>query len=250
MIANRMMAIAVGCCLLYGSAIGGESDRLSNTHTFRRVMYLGNSITLHAPATQIGWEGNWGMAASAADRDYVHLLQSQIEQAQGIKPESYVQNIADFERGFVSYDFDVGLKDAAAFHPDLIFVAIGENVAELSSEDQRKSFRESFGRLLDWLKKNCAPEQSTASAQEAVIVVRGTFWHSVEKNELMRATCDERGVLFVALEGLDRDPKNAASSERKIEHAGVGSHPGDRGMQAIAQTIWAKLQERYPMPKR
>ena len=40
-----------------------------------RVLFVGNSITLHGPRPQIGWTNNWGMAASSRDRDYVLLLQ-------------------------------------------------------------------------------------------------------------------------------------------------------------------------------
>ena len=32
-----------------------------------KVLFLGNSITLHAPKPDIGWTGNWGMAVSAED---------------------------------------------------------------------------------------------------------------------------------------------------------------------------------------
>ncbi|MEI6540199.1 MAG: hypothetical protein WCO86_11845, partial [Planctomycetota bacterium] len=39
-----------------------------------RILVLGNSLTLHGPKAEIGWAGNWGMAASAQDKDYVHLL--------------------------------------------------------------------------------------------------------------------------------------------------------------------------------
>ena len=47
-----------------------------------RVLFVGNSITLHGPRPQIGWTNNWGMAASARDKDYVHLLQKRIAAAQ------------------------------------------------------------------------------------------------------------------------------------------------------------------------
>ena len=39
-----------------------------------RIVFLGNSITLHGPAETVQWAGNWGMAASEQDKDYVHIM--------------------------------------------------------------------------------------------------------------------------------------------------------------------------------
>ena len=39
-----------------------------------RILFLGNSLTLHGPREEIGWKHNWGMAASAPERDFVHLV--------------------------------------------------------------------------------------------------------------------------------------------------------------------------------
>ena len=43
-----------------------------------RVMLVGNSITLHGIRPEIGWYNEWGMAASAKEKDYVHLLEASI----------------------------------------------------------------------------------------------------------------------------------------------------------------------------
>ncbi len=44
-----------------------------------RVMFVGNSMTLHGVNEDIGWSGEYGMAASCEDNDYVHILMSKIK---------------------------------------------------------------------------------------------------------------------------------------------------------------------------
>ena len=44
----------------------------------KRVMIVGNSITLHGIKEDIGWFNEWGMAASAKEKDYAHILMSEI----------------------------------------------------------------------------------------------------------------------------------------------------------------------------
>ena len=105
-----------------------------------RVVFIGNSITLHSPAPQIGWHYNWGMAASAPEKDYVHLVIQGIEAETGRKVDARVRCLADFERGFRNYDFSKD-QDLIDFNPDYLIIALGENVGELATREEQLEFR-------------------------------------------------------------------------------------------------------------
>lgn len=193
----------------------------------RRVLFLGNSITLHGPKPDIGWNGAWGMAASAEDKDYVHLVAAALARHTGVVPDIRVRNIADFERGFGGYDVETELKDVLAFDPDLVVLAIGENVPALVTPELRSRFREGVVRLLS----------ATMARRHPRLVVRGSFWADATKDEILRDACREAGGAWVDAGELGRDPANAARSERSWPHDGVAAHPGDRGMRALADAV-------------
>ena len=219
-----------------GSATSPSGDRRVMFHGIKadKVLFLGNSITLHGPAPAIGWLGNWGMAASTEDNDYVHLVLKAIAKAAGKDPKSMVVNIADFERQFETYDLAVGLKRELAFRADLIIVAIGENVPALTSERAQDAFQASVVRLLKKLQDSGDP----------VIVVRSCFWPDSTKDVRLRAACRAAGGIFVDASPLGADPANQARAERKFSHDGVAGHPGDKGMRALADAILNALRRR------
>lgn len=233
----RMMLLALVALMLSGLRASAleptpAGELLVNNIRVNKVLFLGNSITLHGPAANIGWHGNWGMAASAQELDYVHLLMARIQKDSGGKPEIMVQNIADFERTHASYDLQEGLKDALEFKADLIIIAIGENVPGLDTPELQAGYRTAFDNLLAALRQQDNP----------TILVRGTFWTDATKNEIMAAASQHAGAIHVDLNGLDKDEKNFARAERAFEHAGVAAHPGDAGMLAIADAIWQQLK--------
>jgi len=197
------------------------------TSAIRRILFLGNSITLHGPKPDIGWTGNWGMAASSEDKDYVHLVASDVAKQAGAKPQIMVRNIADFERGYATYDVEGQMKDLFAFDPDLVVLAIGENVPALDSEDAKAKFKAGVMKILA-----CA-----LAKRHPLVVVRSSFWPDATKDELLRQAAQEADAIFVDAGPIGREAANAARSERSFTHDGVAGHPGDRGMQALADAI-------------
>jgi 7,8-dihydropterin-6-yl-methyl-4-(beta-D-ribofuranosyl)aminobenzene 5'-phosphate synthase len=197
-----------------------------------KILFLGNSITQHGPAPDIGWTGNWGMAASAPERDYVHRLQGRIAREAGGVPRVMVRNIADFEREQTDFDIRAALKEELAFEADVVILAIGENAPSSKTDEARKRFADALRDLLALLGQHGHPK----------IFVRSQFWPDAEKDRILKKACDDAGGVFVDIEKLGTDPTNAARSERQIGHAGVAGHPGDKGMAAIADVLWMAMK--------
>lgn len=185
-----------------------------------RVLVLGNSITRHGPAPKIGWTGDWGMAASAEEKDFVHLLLLGLG-----SPDFRAKNIADFER-MPDYDVQERLKGEWSFKPTLVIVAIGENVSDAPA------FKSRLPKLLE-----------AAKATGARLVVRSCFWADATKDAILREACAAAGGTFVDLSALSKDESLYARSERSFDNAGVAAHPGDKGMRAIADAILAALKK-------
>ena len=128
----KLSAACLAWAVLIAVAQGGDAGSKWNLKS-DRILFLGNSITLHGPAPAIGWLGNWGMAASSEEKDYVHLLTSSIARLSGKRPEIQVANIADFERNYEAYD-RARFKKHFDFKADIVVVAIGENVPALVTD--------------------------------------------------------------------------------------------------------------------
>ena len=98
-----------------------------------KIVFIGNSITIHAVMPEIGWHHEWGMAASSKENDYVHLVIRGIERETGRPADARIRNLADFERGLLDYDHERD-RDLIDFQPDYLVFALGENVPALESD--------------------------------------------------------------------------------------------------------------------
>jgi hypothetical protein len=201
---------------------------------FHKILFLGNSITKHGPNATIDWSGDWGMAASAEEKDYVHLLTQGLAAKTGAGPEIMVRNIADFERASADYDIAGKLKDAIDFPADLIILAIGENVPLPKTPEDQAAFQSSVTKLLTAVKADRHP----------TLLVRSCFWANATKDEALKKACAEAGGVYVDIGALSKDEHNYARSERPFKNAGVAKHPGDQGMAAIATAILEALPKK------
>ena len=96
-----------GAILTTRERIGGGSFR---------VLVYGNSIALHGPYPEIGWTNDWGMAASARDRDFAHLVVAGLESQLGERADYRIRNLALLERNFTT-----NLSDFTEIAADIFF---------------------------------------------------------------------------------------------------------------------------------
>ena len=194
----------------------------------RTLLVIGNSLTRHGPSESLGWKGNWGMAATAAENDFAHRLHQRLCEFQpDPRPKLIVESL-------LARNLHAQLRrfhEIAAHRADIVVVQIGDN---LSAKDaDQHTLARPYRRLIDALKDSGDP----------LIICAGVWGGDGKRNALMREQCARTRTPFVRLDPLIQDPANRARSEGHFTHSGVNWHPGDRGMQAIADTLWEAMRE-------
>lgn len=190
-----------------------------------KLLCIGNSITLHAPAPDIGWSGNWGMAASCRENDYAHQLARRLEEA-GKTVTLRTVNLVSLEREPETFA-PAALGEGPDFTPDVVVIRLGENVA---GPERYDAYIRGYGALIDRLLVQRAP----------YVFAVGNFWARDDLDEKTAALAKEKGVPFVSLKAAQGEANEAIG---KFEHKGVAAHPSDKGMAAIADTIFAAFRE-------
>lgn len=232
MLCGPMAAFGADDAELHGSemmnAAAVSKDRAAADGV--KVLFLGNSITLHGSLPKIGWTNVWGMAASEAEKDYVHLVMCGIEAKTGRKADLRIRNLADFERNFRTWSPAENLKAEVAFDPDYLVIALGENVPNLATADDRLAYRAAFKKLLGFFLDGRTERPNT--------VVRGVFWANAAKDYEMAHVASDYAVLFVK---ADLGGDASMTAKGLFWHGGVQNHPGDKGMAAIADLILEAL---------
>lgn len=196
---------------------------------------IGNSITLHSKCDY--WWNEIGMAASIPQKDYFHLVSDYLSTEHN-KVISYPYNFSVWE--IQSADRTQTMSSLTKYLSedlDLITIQLSENVINLDT------FVADFKELITILQKACP---------SANIILVDDFW-STEKSELKRQAANDLGIPFASLDsirgieaykcGMNTTVYGDDNTSHSVEHNGVAAHPGDKGMQAIADAIIAALKE-------
>jgi len=189
-----------------------------------KILFLGNSITLHSPAPDIGWHGNYGMAASCEENDYVHQLCAKLETA-GKCPQTRVRNVAEFERNPDGIDAE-WFADDIAFDPDIVILRISEN----TPVDKLDAFAAAYEKLIRLFRE----------IRDCRIFAVGSFWPRGRAEELLCAAAEAAGADYLSLSALHGHNQYQAIGQ--FEHEGVAGHPSDAGMAAIADIIYNGME--------
>lgn len=194
-----------------------------------KVLFVGCSITKHGPKADIGWNHDWGMAASAKENDYVHQIMKCVRSlfpdagfciAQAAQWEQHYQDgITLLEKYY---------KRAVDFDADLIIMNSTGNNTSVDSV-KKYPFALYYEQMIDFLNH---------SGKAHVVVM--TSFYDTPLNEIIRTVAEKRNFSLVELVEIGK--KDEMKAFGTFEHSGVASHPGDLGMAAIAEAIWGPVQ--------
>lgn len=187
-----------------------------------KILILGNSITRHGPKADIGWLHDWGMAASAPEKDYVHRLFAMLEES-GKKAFVRVRQAASWERNFTSPDCLNEFKEEKDFAPNVILFRLGENVLE-------KDFPLFKDAILSFV-KFLRPEGCK-------VIFTNCFWPREGRDNALKAASEELGAPILDIAYTSDDMMALG----KFEHHGVSLHPSDEGMEMIAKVLFDHLK--------
>ncbi len=193
-----------------------------------KLLFIGNSITMHGYRPSIGWYGdNYGMAASSESKDYVHILMDKIKR---IHPNAgyCILQVAEWEfQGHYKEGIESigGIDTVRDYKPDIIVIRFVENCPQNAEDNE--IFKKIVIELVEYLK-----------TESSKIIITTSFWHH-PLDDALRESGRMLGCPVIELGDLGDDESMKAIG--LFEHDGVANHPGDLGMQTIAERIYGAL---------
>jgi GDSL-like Lipase/Acylhydrolase family len=266
----RQLVALVPVLIIFLSLAGCSQNVIPTPLTYKNVLVVGNSITtLGAQAKPDGWNSpallaagptGWGRAASAPEKDFLHLLTTKL---QTLNPSVKVVGSyqADFERSKTNY-FAPGWVAAnpawnydtfqqyitTTFGPqgaDLVIIQLGENVTDgnVTNAAITPSFQVAYNTLIDRILAKCP---------DAKLVLTNSFWYRPSVNEVIRQVATSRNLPLADVSDMLANPVYLGETDPATLLAFPTDqgdiHPGDAGMAEIANRIWNKITDQPVTP--
>ena len=199
-----------------------------------KYVAIGNSITQHI-VNDYWWNSN-GMAASTTESDYFHRVTAYLQLLHGTVtaiPVQYVIWETQYnDRGETYFVIDNYLDESV----NLVTIQLGENANNIDT------FQQDLEMLINHVHARCPKAQ---------VILIDDFWGMEGRSEMKRAAAANTGAYFADLTQIKDNPDycaglgstvyDAAGNPHVIEHAGVAKHPGDNGMEYIANAVVALI---------
>ena len=185
-----------------------------------KIVFVGNSLTLHVESVELGWPNHWGMAASAQRNDYAHLTGF----ALGV-PVTVI-NMSGLETGTPTHVERLPEIARSIDRDTFVVVQLGDNVPAAALND----FKPAYGRLL---------ETAKGSARLACV---STWWRNTATDAFIREQCTLRDGRYVYIGDIHTDPASQDGQGPRFAIAAVNAHPHDWGMARIAQRLVQALR--------
>nr|DAQ25247.1 MAG TPA: hypothetical protein [Caudoviricetes sp.] len=222
----------------------GVLGAVADTRVVTNVAILGNSLTANGIA---GW--SCGMAASGPETDWVSL----IVQCLRDRNPAVVFHCWDDEdrsddtvsRGSCNpFETDAGQASIATLvgnvpaDADLVILQIGDNV---NTDERKTKYRSNINGLMTAIR---------AKAPDCILVYLGSWFAKPDLESEVSEACERSGALRVDIADLHTQAnQNTVGASctwpdrttHVIDSSGVAMHPGDPGMQAIADRLWQTL---------
>ena len=207
---------------------------------YNKVLLLGNSLLLGFN-TDGSHGAPFGLTASDSKHDWAYLLTEKLKVK---SPNIAVKKLHDakFEQAesdsasesYISNEFA-----AAAKNNDLVIVQIGDNV---NTELRRQTFKNNFSKLIRAIRTN---------NPAADIAVAGAWFNNDNIEGWLQSQAKSLNYTFVPLSDLSTSANMATIGDTVTFDDGfqlqvykaIRTHPGDKGMEAIANRIYDNLNQ-------
>lgn len=192
------------------------------------LLCVGHSLTRHAPVAKIGWPHDWGMAASSKENDYVHVLWKKLKAKYGDMPLC-IAKAGFFERNFPKADeiLPKHYKPAQDFKAKWIVISFVDNVKPKMAKEH--SFIKEYEKFVKFVNPD---------GKAKLIITTGWYPEKSLNNDLIEFA-KRNNITIVDIGKIYHQEGMKATGLWK--HAGVASHPSDKGMKALGEAYFDAL---------